>query len=242
MYSWASIIDTGSCRIFPRSFRRILAADRRAHHARGRTGTGPHPAEISKGRPAPPCPRSAMPLPAMRLLPLSALLAAAGTGSRTAATHTHALPVPTRAQLAWQKNEIMALIHFNMATFFQNGDPGCTKQNWAESQKPASFAPVKLNVSQWIDSMRALGVKEAVLTAKHGCGFLLWPTASRLPNASPYAYHVPPGLNVLQQFSEAMEREGLGHGFYYSLTNNFYLNVRGHYVQNGTLLPGQQQV
>jgi alpha-L-fucosidase len=123
----------------------------------------------------------------MRLLPLSALLAAAGTGSRTAATHTHALPVPTRAQLAWQKNEIMALIHFNMATFFQNGDPGCTKQNWAESQKPASFAPVKLNVSQWIDSMRALGVKEAVLTAKHGCGFLLWPTASRLPNASPYA-------------------------------------------------------
>ena len=41
----------------------------------------------------------------------------------------------------------MALIHFNMATFFHNGDPGCTKQNWAESQKPASFAPVKLNVS-----------------------------------------------------------------------------------------------
>ena len=34
-----------------------------------------------------------------------------------------AVPVPTAAQLEWQKNEIMALIHFNMATFFRNGDP-----------------------------------------------------------------------------------------------------------------------
>ncbi len=29
------------------------------------------------------------------------------------------LPLPTPEQLAWQKGEIMALIHFNMATFFQ---------------------------------------------------------------------------------------------------------------------------
>ena len=32
---------------------------------------------------------------------------------------------PTQSQLQWQKSEIMALIHFNMATFFRNGDPGC---------------------------------------------------------------------------------------------------------------------
>ena len=39
-----------------------------------------------------------------------------------------------------------------------------------------------------------------------------------------------------------MEKAGLGHGFYYSLTNNFYLNVHSHYVQNDTLLPGQQNL
>ena len=144
-----------------------------------------------------------------------------------------ALPVPTAPQLAWQQNEIMALIHFNMATFFHNGDPGCDAANWPESQKPASFAPAKLNVSQWIVSMKALGVKEAVLTAKHGCGFLLWPTATTLPDGTPYAYHVPPEMNVLKQFSDAMEKEGLGHGFYYSLTNNMYLNVGGHYAKGG---------
>ena len=50
------------------------------------------------------------------------------------------------------------------------------------------------------------------------------------------------GLNVLQQFSDAMQEADLGHGFYYSLTNNMYLNVQGHYVKDGPLLPGQQNV
>ena len=152
------------------------------------------------------------------------------------------LPQPTPQQLAWQKNEIMALIHFNMATFFVNGDPGCSATNWPQSQHPAAFKPSKLNASQWTVSIKALGVKEAVLTAKHGCGFLLWPTNTTLPDGSPYTYHVPPELNVLQQFSDAMEAAGIGHGFYYSLTNNMFLNVHSHYVQNGSLLPGQQKV
>lgn len=66
-----------------------------------------------------------------------------------------------------------------------------------------------------------------MLTAKHGCGFLLWNTSTTLPSGERYSYHVPPELNVLQQFTDAMEAEGLGHGFYYSLTNNMYLNVYG---------------
>ncbi len=136
----------------------------------------------------------------------------------------------------------MALIHFNMATFFKNGDPGCDASNWAESSKPESFAPTALNVSQWVDSLKRLHIREAVLTAKHGCGFLLWPSNTTLPGGAPYTYHVPPELNVLEQFSSTLQAAGLGHGFYYSLTNNFYLNVHGHYVQNGTLLPGQQNV
>ena len=38
------------------------------------------------------------------------------------------VPVPTAAQLRYQRAEIVALTHFNMASFVQNGDPGC-KQN-----------------------------------------------------------------------------------------------------------------
>jgi hypothetical protein len=91
------------------------------------------------------------------------------------------------------QGEIMALIHFNMATFFKNGDPGCDGSNWigeTGSSNPASFSPTQLNTTQWVDSMLALGATEAVLTAKHGCGFYLWPTNVTLPNGTLYPYHV----------------------------------------------------
>ena len=47
---------------------------------------------------------------------------------------------------------------------------------------PNSFAPSRLNVSNWVESMLAIGATEAVLTAKHGCGFYLWPTNVTLPD------------------------------------------------------------
>ena len=33
-------------------------------------------------------------------------------------------PVPTGPQALYQRHEIMALIHFNMATYAGDGDPG----------------------------------------------------------------------------------------------------------------------
>ena len=158
-----------------------------------------------------------------------------------------ALPTPTAPQVAWQNGEIMALIHFNMATFFEDGDPGCTSENWGGatgSSNPASFAPSSLNVSSWVDSMVAIGATEAVLTAKHGCGFYLWPTKVSAGSNGLYDYHVDVSKygDILQQFVDATSSRGIGHGFYYSLTNNFKLNVHTHQVQPGPLLPGQLNV
>ena len=50
------------------------------------------------------------------------------------------IPKPTPAQLKYQKNEIMALIHFNMGTVSENGglDPSCNKDNWNQRQ---GYAP-----------------------------------------------------------------------------------------------------
>lgn len=133
----------------------------------------------------------------------------------------------------------MALTHFNMATFVRNGDPACDAENCTissrysqltralgnkdkNSSNPDVFNPVKLNISNWIESYNALGAKHAVLTAKHGCGFLLWNTSTVLPDGKEYGYGVQrrtiPSFsrNVLQEFSDAMEKAGLGHGFYYS--------------------------
>ena len=163
------------------------------------------------------------------------------------AAASRALPMPSASQVAWQQGEIMALIHFNMATFFQDGDPACTSDNWegaTGSSNPLSFAPSALNVSSWVDSMIDLGVTEAVLTAKHGCGFYLWNTNVSVGSQGRYDYHVDMGAygDILQQFVDATSARGIGHGFYYSLTNNFKLNVRSHAVQPGPLLPGQLNV
>ena len=132
-----------------------------------------------------------------------------------------------------------------------DGDPGCDSNNWngcdpnggCNSSRPTSFAPTALNVSSWVDSMVALGATSAVLTAKHGCGFLAWEPEATLPDGSPYTYHVPADKPVARLFVDAMKERNLGYGFYYSLTNNFYLNVASHNVRPpSTLLPGQVAV
>lgn len=128
---------------------------------------------------------------------------------------------------------------------------GCTRENWngcdpnggCNSSNPASFNPVDLDPTNWVDSLLAVGATSAVLTAKHGCGFLAWKTNVTLPDGSPYTYHVPDKYPVLELFVQAMTAAGLGHGAYYSLTNNFYENVADHVVQpSSTLLPGQVNV
>jgi hypothetical protein len=148
----------------------------------------------------------------------------------------------------------LKLLHkflFSQATFFHNGDPGCDAANWqgcdarggCNASNPHSFAPSNLNVSNWADSMLALGVTEAVLTAKHGCGFYLWPSNVTLPSGERYPYAVNGTFNVLKEFSTTMAARGLGHGFYYSLTNNFFLNEAGFSVRPpSTLLPRQANV
>eukprot|EP01129_Flabellula_baltica_P000871 TRINITY_DN10801_c0_g1_i2.p1 TRINITY_DN10801_c0_g1~~TRINITY_DN10801_c0_g1_i2.p1 ORF type:complete len:276 (+),score=41.57 TRINITY_DN10801_c0_g1_i2:24-830(+) len=157
------------------------------------------------------------------------------------------LPLPTPAQLRFHQNEISVLITFNMATFFRDGDPGCDLDNWAESQLPSSFSPDRLDTDQWIQVMKSFGAKSAVLTAKHGCGFNLWKTNVTYPNSDVvYDYTVfgAGGIqrDVLQEFVDSCKRHGIEYGFYYSLTNNFKLNVYHMSVQNTTLLPGQVRV
>lgn len=152
------------------------------------------------------------------------------------------IPMPSQAQLDYQGLEMVALTHFNMATFVADGDPACNPQNWNVSGQPGHFWPTNLNVSNWVESYMALGVHSAILTAKHGCGFFLWPTNVTLPNGSNYGYHVfgKGGIHrdVVAEFVEATSAAGLKHGFYFSVKDSFYLNVLGDVVQPNPI-PGQ---
>ena len=118
------------------------------------------------------------------------------------------------------------LVHFNMGTYAFNGDPSCTPENWnvqapyadGLSSNPETFNPEKLDIGNWITSMKNLGANSAVLTAKHGCGYLLWPTETSLPDDTPYNYDVSNSgtkRDVIGEFVDAMKEAELGYGFYY---------------------------
>ena len=79
------------------------------------------------------------------------------------------LPVPSPTQLAWQKQEMAAFVHFGMNTF-TNTEYG------SGTDSPTLFNPTSLDAKQWITSFQNAGFREAILTAKHLDGFCLWPT------------------------------------------------------------------
>jgi len=148
---------------------------------------------------------------------------------------------PTAAQLAYQRMERGAIVHFNIAT--SAGTQGCSH---GEVPNPSMFAPTKLNIDSWTASMNGLGIKYAVLVAKHNCGFCTWPTAVQFPafNFS-YTYSVNSSTfkgNVVKDFVASCQKAGIKPGFYYSIVTNSFLNVVNGNVQDGPLKPGQVRV
>ena len=78
-------------------------------------------------------------------------------------------PVPTPAQLTWQRDELALFVHFGVNTF--------TDREWGDGREdPAIFDPSRLDARQWARAARAAGFRAMVLTAKHHDGFCLWPT------------------------------------------------------------------
>ena len=145
-----------------------------------------------------------------------------------------------------------------MGTYAVNGDPSCSASNWdvvapcvghscpaGKTREPGTFAPAKLNTSQWMDSVTALGSTLAILTAKHGCGFAIWPTNATLPDGSKYDYQVEAQYgDIVRQFVNSASDYNVGYGFYYSVMKNFYLckGFTGGNTCGTTVLPGQHNL
>jgi alpha-L-fucosidase len=78
-------------------------------------------------------------------------------------------PVPTPAQLEWQRDELALFLHFGVNTF--------TDREWGDGKEgPGIFAPSALDARQWARAARSAGFRMMILTAKHHDGFCLWPS------------------------------------------------------------------
>ena len=119
-----------------------------------------------------------------------------------------AAPVPTAAQLAWQRDELAVFIHFGINTF--------TDREWGDGREsPSLFAPENLDARQWARSARAAGFRALVLTAKHHDGFCLWPTATTSHSVKSSPFRNGAG-DVVREFVDACRAEGLRAGLYLS--------------------------
>ncbi|HEX6643076.1 MAG TPA: alpha-L-fucosidase [Gemmatimonadales bacterium] len=119
-----------------------------------------------------------------------------------------ARPVPSEAQLRWQREETALFIHFGINTF--------TDREWGDgSESPALFDPSALDARQWARAARSAGAGSMVLTAKHHDGFCLWPTATTRHSVASSPWRGGRG-DVMREFVDACRAEGLGAGVYLS--------------------------
>jgi alpha-L-fucosidase len=135
----------------------------------------------------------------------SATALACGRFARRAA----ARPIPSRAQLDWQREELAIFLHFGVNTF--------TDREWGDgTEDPAIFNPAALDARQWARTARAAGFRMMILTAKHHDGFCLWPTATTRHSVASSPWRGGQGGDLVREFVDACRAEQLRVGLYLS--------------------------
>jgi alpha-L-fucosidase len=127
---------------------------------------------------------------------------------------------PTPEHVAWADAEVGVIIHHDLQVY----DP---RYRVHEGPLPAAaaFNPSALDTDQWLATAKAAGARYAVLVAKHGSGFCLWPTT-----VHDYSVRNTPWRNgrgdVVADFIASCRRHHIRPGLYYSTTFNSYLKVK----------------
>jgi alpha-L-fucosidase len=117
-------------------------------------------------------------------------------------------PVPSENQMRWQEMEYYAFVHFSLNTY--------TDQGWGYGNEDVSlFNPTELDCRQWARICKEAGMKGIILTAKHHCGFCLWPSEYTAYSVKNAPWRDGKG-DVVRELADACKEYGLKMGIYLS--------------------------
>ena len=117
-------------------------------------------------------------------------------------------PVPSENQLRWQAMEMYAFIHYSLNTY--------TDQEWGFGNEDLKlFNPSSLDCRQWARVCKQSGMRGIIFTAKHHCGFCMWPSAYTEYSVKNTPWKQGKG-DVVRELADACREEGLKFAVYLS--------------------------
>ena len=136
------------------------------------------------------------------------LLTAAMMVATAGAQVTPCGPTPSENQLRWQEMEMYAFIHYSLNTY--------TDQEWGfGNEDPSLFNPSQLDCRQWARVCKQSGMKGIIFTAKHHCGFCMWPSKYTDYSVKSSPWKQGKG-DVVRELADACREEGLKFAVYLS--------------------------
>ncbi|ETN96456.1 alpha-L-fucosidase [Zhouia amylolytica] len=142
------------------------------------------------------------------------------------------VPLPNKAQLAWQQAELVAVFHYDLHVF--DGEQYNQRKNRITPIPDHNiFNPEKLDTDQWIRAAKDMGAKIAILTATHETGFALY--QSEVNPYSMKALNFQEGKgDIVRDFVASCRKYGIQPGIYIGIRWNSFYGIHDFKVQGNS--------